>query len=115
MEKYLVIFFAVLSVSFAISYFAVIQKIKEVTKDNLTIIAAYQMLYNQIFINNEKTPNDIHQENFIKFLSDSREWAYQYIEQSQKEIYQIATDLKKGGHRDYAKRLFSLLPENMKK
>lgn len=27
--------------------------------------------------------NDVHQENFIKFLSDSREWAFEYIEEVQ--------------------------------
>lgn len=27
-----------------------------------------------------KEEEDIHKENFIKFLSDSREWAYEYIE-----------------------------------
>jgi hypothetical protein len=30
-----------------------------------------------------KEEEDIHKENFIKFLSDSREWAYEYIENVQ--------------------------------
>lgn len=30
--------------------------------------------------------NDVHKENFIKFLSDSRDWAYEYIEEVQKGL-----------------------------
>lgn len=30
-----------------------------------------------------KTDDGVHKENFIKFLSDSRDWAYQYIEDVQ--------------------------------
>jgi hypothetical protein len=33
-----------------------------------------------------KEEEDIHKENFIKFLSDSREWAYEYIENVQDGI-----------------------------
>lgn len=31
----------------------------------------------------EESDSDVHKENFIKFLSDSRDWAYQYIEDVQ--------------------------------
>jgi len=34
-------------------------------------------------ISNEVADNDIHKENFIKFLSDSRDWAFEYIESVQ--------------------------------
>jgi biopolymer transport protein ExbB/TolQ len=30
--------------------------------------------------------SEIHKENFIKFLSDSRDWAFEYIDRSQKQI-----------------------------
>lgn len=30
--------------------------------------------------------NDIHKDSFIKFLSDSRDWAFEYIDKSQKQI-----------------------------
>lgn len=33
-----------------------------------------------------KLDNDAHQESFIKFLSDSRDSAFQYIEEVQKEL-----------------------------
>lgn len=35
---------------------------------------------------------DIHQESFIKFLSDSRDWAFDYIDKSQKQIKEF-TDI----------------------
>ena len=31
----------------------------------------------------DEKDNDVHKENFIKFLSDSRDWAYEYIEDVQ--------------------------------
>lgn len=34
----------------------------------------------------EKDEQTVHTENFIKFLSDSREWAFDYIENSMKEV-----------------------------
>ena len=33
--------------------------------------------------NNDDMNNDVHKENFIKFLSDSRDWAYEYIKEVQ--------------------------------
>ena len=33
-----------------------------------------------------KSDEEVHTENFIKFLSDSREWAFDYIENSMREI-----------------------------
>jgi hypothetical protein len=34
----------------------------------------------------EEKDSDVHKENFIKFLSDSRDWAYVYIEDVQKGL-----------------------------
>jgi hypothetical protein len=59
--------------------------------------------------------DSVHKENFIKFLSDSRDWAFEYIEQSQKTIKEVSDDLKNKGLDDYSKKLLSLLPgENNK-
>ena len=40
-------------------------------------------LINEIEESKIKTDEGVHKENFIKFLSDSRDWAYQYIEDVQ--------------------------------
>lgn len=42
-----------------------------------------EKLINEIEESKIKTDESIHKENFIKFLSDSRDWAYQYIEDVQ--------------------------------
>ena len=39
-----------------------------------------------IAFNHFEDTQDVHQENFIKFLSDSRDWAFEYIDKSQKQI-----------------------------
>jgi len=42
-----------------------------------------EKLINEIEESKIKTDESVHKENFIKFLSDSRDWAYQYIEEVQ--------------------------------
>jgi hypothetical protein len=43
--------------------------------------------------NQELTDNDIHRENFIKFLSDSRDWAFTYIEDVQKGLVKFVEEV----------------------
>jgi hypothetical protein len=96
MENGLLIFFVVLSISFAISYLAVLSKLK-----SLTISSAQLFLENlklsqhveSIKANQELTDNDIHRENFIKFLSDSRDWAFSYIEDVQKGLTKFVEEV----------------------
>jgi hypothetical protein len=42
-----------------------------------------EKLINEIEESKLKSDESVHKENFIKFLSDSRDWAYQYIEDVQ--------------------------------
>lgn len=49
-------------------------------------VLAISLVKVEDFINSTKKDekdNDVHKENFIKFLSDSRDWAYEYIEDVQ--------------------------------
>jgi len=48
-----------------------------------TDIALLEKLINNTEESKIKLDEDVHKENFIKFLSDSRDWAYQYIEDVQ--------------------------------
>ena len=59
--------------------------------------------------------DEIHKENFIKFLSDSRDWAFEYIEKSQQTIKEVSDELKIKGLDDYSEKLLALLPEIGKK
>ena len=54
----------------------------------------------------------IHKENFIKFLSDSRDWAFEYIERSQQTIKEVSDELRIKGLDNYSDKLLALLPEN---
>ena len=96
MQNGLLIFFIVLSVSFAISYLAVLSKLRK-----LSLTSAQLFLENfklnqdaeSIKANQELTDNDIHRENFIKFLSDSRDWAFTYIEDVQKGLTKFVEEV----------------------
>ena len=42
----------------------------------------------------DKTDQQIHQENFLKFLSDSRDWAFNYIEEVQSGLNKFISDIE---------------------
>lgn len=114
MEMMLVIFFATLSFSFGLAYWATFDKLK---KSNLLLaelfIKTRALEELALQTNNTNMSNDgIHKENFIKFLSDSRDWAFEYIEKSQQTIKEVSDELKNKGLDNYSERLLALLPEN---
>ena len=43
---------------------------------------------------NNDMNNDVHKENFIKFLSDSRDWAYQYIKDVQDSLEKFVNEVE---------------------
>jgi len=44
--------------------------------------------------NNDDLNNDVHKENFIKFLSDSRDWAYEYIQDIQEGVAYFVNEVE---------------------
>lgn len=66
------------------------------TKKNRAILAnTLQLLIMQQSINDEnKTDKDQANEDFLKFVSDSRDWAYEYIEDVQQKINRFITDIE---------------------
>ena len=72
---------------------------------------ALQELTSQIKDSMGISDDTVHKENFIKFLSDSRDWAFEYIEQSQKTIKEVSDELKNKGLDNYSEKLLALLPE----
>ena len=44
--------------------------------------------------NNDDLNNDVHKENFIKFLSDSRDWAYEYIQDIQDGVAHFVNEVE---------------------
>jgi len=114
MEIMLIVFFATLSCSFAIAYWATFDKLK---KSNLLMAElfiknkALEELTSQIKNSMGMSEDTVHKENFIKFLSDSRDWAFDYIETSQKTIEEVSKELKNMGLDQYSEKLTKLLPE----
>lgn len=74
---------SILSVSLLIGLISATKKLKSVSDSFGSLFLAYQVLSQQTNQPVTKEDEDIHKENFIKFLSDSREWAFGYIESVQ--------------------------------
>ena len=74
--------------SFAIAYASVLNKLSKITQEFAKLYISHQSLQEFVEKNNIefKNDSDIHKENFIKFLSDSRDWAFKYIEDVQKGL-----------------------------
>jgi hypothetical protein len=114
MEMMFLIFFATLSFSFALSYWATFDKLK---KSNLLVAElfiknrALEELTSQVKNSMGMSDDLVHKENFIKFLSDSRNWAFEYIESSQKIIKEVSEQLESQGLDHYSKKLMLLLPD----
>jgi hypothetical protein len=93
-----IVVLSVLSVSFAIAYFSILKRLDIVTKaftklwvTNSTMQEALQSGLNNSL---DKEDQDIHKENFIKFLSDSRDWAYEYIEEVQGSLKKFVKEIE---------------------
>ena len=69
-------------------------KILKMRKKMKTILMAYSKIESMISLKEDhKIDNDVHKESFIKFLSDSRDWAYQYIETVQAGLTKFVSDV----------------------
>ena len=110
----ILIFLGITLASLTVAYISMFLKLR---RSNLMLA--------KLFIENERlkdlrtktdavqiTEDDlIHKENFIKFLSDSRDWAFEYIETSQKTIEEVSKELKNIGLNEQSDRLTKLLPD----
>ena len=88
MDNIIIIVLGTFVVSFAIAYASVLHKLSKITQEFAKLYISHQSLQDFVEKNNVefKNDSDIHKENFIKFLSDSRDWAFGYIEDVQKGL-----------------------------
>jgi hypothetical protein len=118
MKNSFLILSTIMSISFGIAYVSLLYKLKK-CNSTITKLFIENKELKKIILQNKNinnTPDDlIHKENFIKFLSDSRDWAFEYIETSQKTIKEVSEELKDKGLNDYSEKLMQLLPENITK
>ncbi len=85
-----------LCVSFAIAYSITLKKLARLTQECAKLFIDNKTLEEFIATNNVefKNDSDIHKENFIKFLSDSRDWAFAYIEEVQRGLTKFVDDVE---------------------
>ena len=118
MKTALLIFFSTMSISLSIAYLSLFDKLKKCNLALTKLFLENEGLKEVIFQNKNtdvQSDDGIHKENFIKFLSDSRDWAFEYIETSQKTIKEVSEELKNKGLDKYSERLMSLLPNTKAK
>jgi hypothetical protein len=85
-----------LSILFAIAYSITLKRLARLTQECAKLFIDNKTLEEFIVTNNVefKNDSDIHKENFIKFLSDSRDWAFAYIEEVQVGLNKFVTDIE---------------------
>ena len=98
MKDIFIVVFATLSVCFAASYILTLRQSIKLKRDvsklfiEKTLLQEYVDLTKSTKIK-EDSDDSIHKENFIKFLSDSRLWAFEYIESVQKGLTKFVNDV----------------------
>ena len=85
-----------LCISFAIAYSITLKRLARLTQECAKLFIDNKTLEEFIATNNVefKNDSDIHKENFIKFLSDSRDWAFDYIEDVQKGLSRFIEEVE---------------------
>lgn len=88
MDNIIIAVLGTLTLSFAIAYLSVLHRLSKLTQDFAKLFISHESLQNFVKKTKfeSKSDEDIHKENFIKFLSDSRDWAFGYIEDVQKGL-----------------------------
>ena len=98
MKDIFIVVFATLSVCFAMSYMLVLRQSIKLKKDISKLFIENTLLQEYVDLTKstkikEDSDDSIHKENFIKFLSDSRDWAFSYIENVQKGLTKFVSDV----------------------
>jgi hypothetical protein len=98
MKDIFIVVFATLSFCFALSYFVVLRQSIKLKRDMSKIFIEKTLLQEYVDLSKstkikEDSDDSIHKENFIKFLSDSRLWAFEYIESVQKGLTKFVNDV----------------------
>jgi hypothetical protein len=91
-----IISLSTLCVSFAISYFLISKKLTLMAQEYATLYidqVALEKLFESMNLDSI-TDQEVHKENFIKFLSDSRDWAFAYIEDVQAKLKKFAEEIE---------------------
>ena len=87
---------SIISISFFIGLVSSVKKLRAISEGFSQLFLTYNALREVLDLKEEayKTEEDIHKENFIKFLSDSREWAFGYIEEVQNGLKKFISEVE---------------------
>ena len=88
-ELILVGTFVFLTLLFLSLYLAQIKKNRAILANTLKLLIMQESLNSE-----SKTDKEQADEAFLKFVSDSRDWAYQYIDEAQEGISKFITDIE---------------------
>lgn len=81
---------------FIVAYATAFEKISSLNKEcaKLFIDNATLKKFIDEEINNNKSDQEVHKENFIKFLAESRDWAFTYIENVQSGLKDFVENIE---------------------
>jgi hypothetical protein len=83
--------------SLSVAYLIIVNNFNKLREYSEKLFLDFLLLQHQISDIEDKkfeTEDSVHKENFIKFLSDSRDWAYQYIEEVQLGINNFISEVE---------------------
>jgi hypothetical protein len=85
------------AIIFIVSSIAIYMTLKVITLTQRVKMLAISLVKVEDVFNStkqEESQSDVHKENFIKFLSDSRDWAYEYIEDVQSGLKKFVNEIE---------------------
>jgi hypothetical protein len=91
-----VIVLSMLSVLFALAYAITFKRLTMLSKTSSKLFIDNLALQQLIDLKLQENDSDqeVHKENFVKFLSDSRDWAFNYIEEVQSGLNRFISDIE---------------------
>ena len=96
-QDVVIVILLTLSIFFLISYSLLLKKFIDIKNRAAKLVFDNFTLEKLIELQNDKdlkTSESIHKENFIKFVSESRDWAFSYIEEVQEGLSKFIDELE---------------------
>ena len=95
-QDVIIVILLTLSIFFLISYSLLLKKFIDIKNKAAKLVFDNFTLEKLIELQNDKdlkTSESVHKENFIKFISESRDWAFSYIEEVQEGLSKFVEDI----------------------
>jgi hypothetical protein len=95
-QDYAWLLFGTSAISFCVAYVITLKKLSKSHKAFTELYAASVKMQEMLkeFDTESRSESDIHKDNFIKFISDSRDWAFEYIEEVQDGLKKFVEDIE---------------------